>query len=78
MSLKTRKRKTISETDYHDNEALGLAGIGATDYPELPTLPYPTPGSTLSIVLVITAVHLIYLPLWIAPISFFFNPRPRW
>jgi hypothetical protein len=40
MSLKTRKRKIISETDYHDNEALGLAGIGATDYPELPTLPY--------------------------------------
>jgi hypothetical protein len=67
MSLKTRKRKIISETEHHDNVALRLAGIGATDYPELATL-----GSTLpyQIMWVITAVHLIYLPLCIEPISF--------
>jgi hypothetical protein len=40
MSLNTRKRKIISETEHHDNEALRLAGMGGTDYPELPTLAY--------------------------------------
>lgn len=80
MSLKTRKRKIISETEHHDNVALRLAGIGATDYPELATLgsaalPYliNCVGDNGGSSHISSAVHRAHFFL-----SWFFKPRPRW